>query len=234
MNNNNNKPAPADRFAYITLLAGNRIPPLLCVHPMVHLQTIHALFGKGEPLDVWQKELIDGWVTVARKIGISQDPPVIRRAGKITHISLYMAFGASLLDTSFQGMIGRIPILEAAFGKHSAESLMRALNLCVALKPNAEQQIDLRLLHEYLKLREPFSLWSARAVKHLELELNRDYFKPSGSGRGLGLKPPFWVSKATAHYIAQSSGSHRSFQLHFFIYRRMKFCAMNNLTLDQS
>lgn len=33
MNNNNNMPAPPDRFAYITLLAGNRVPPLLCVHP---------------------------------------------------------------------------------------------------------------------------------------------------------------------------------------------------------
>jgi hypothetical protein len=228
MNDNNNKPAPPDRFAYITLLAGNRVPPLLCVHPMVHLQTIHALYGNGEPLDLWQKELIDGWFTVARTAGAHQDPPVFRRAGKITHISLNMAFIASVMDTSFQGMMGRLPILEAAFGEHSAESLMRALNLCVYLKPNADQQVDLRLLHEYLQEPESFSMWSARAVKGLGLELNRDYFKPSGSGRGFGLKPPFWVSVATAHFIARSAATSRGVELSCFVWRRLEFCARHN------
>jgi phage anti-repressor protein len=91
----------------------------------------------------------------------------LREDGQNT-LSLKLALALAQRSGDFVGLMTRLPLLEAISGEHSQKTLDQSLELCAELIPDPQGLVRLRKLHQFLVVREPFSLWSARFMKTLE------------------------------------------------------------------
>jgi len=187
--------------------------------PVVSAQQLHAVLYIMDDFDTWaDKVSLAGNTEGADKKAhlCTKWHPPFKFWGHDMAIPLDLAFSIARDEPSFSGTLASIPIIEAMAGDHTQESLNELIELGMRLivPEVGHHQIDTRLLHEFLEVKQPYLTWIADAIEDLSMKPGRDYFMiycdpgSVGGPRGFGV---YSISMQMAKYMAMREPTRRGY-----------------------
>jgi phage anti-repressor protein len=115
----------------------------------------------------------------ARKISATRD----------IHFSSSFALFKSLKLWGYRNLLLYLPLLDGLAGYHSKRSMARELSVSARMLPDVNGRVDLQSLHSFLRVPEPYEVWSEFLTSEHEMELGEHYFRMISTNPHHGVQP---------------------------------------------